>query len=278
MRARYLLIILALIPIALAFPEDLPWKYPARWRLIYEINTQPLTDEYNVWVTITVPEQYYTGLITWMQNHVFCPQDNSWDPKQFWPHPWYVSDYDPTYIHFVWDYSVHEFYEYNITTTCQISLPKTFSVLIRSLQGGVNFKNYNHYIVLYFPAIHASTWWAGLGQDPPSGGYTPGIFTSPQSEAFWTPIDLDDQDWLLVFLRRNASYAAYIDVYYDTDQRYGIFMGYPSYRKWINAIPVFTRGTYALPSSIYQIRLRGPPGTIDFIVLYPKLIQELYGT
>lgn len=270
-----LALLLVILPSVFAsFPEDLPWRYPARWRLIYKIDTSPLTSDKNVWVDISIDPSYYTNLVNWLKDLEWCPGDYWTDDRQFWPHPWYVST-DNNNHRFVDDYMATGIREYQITNSCTLRLPTSIRVKLSDMDGTeATFKDHDHYIIIYLPALHLSYWWEGLG-DPEPDSLTPGCLTFGRE---YLPLDLNDGDFVLAYVdaEEGADDSISVWIHDEEDERHWYLPVDISGRTvlWRNLAPEMTRKSLRPLSDLEFSEFDWESVYVyDIILLYPALIS-----
>jgi len=136
----------------------LPWKIPARWRVIYEINTDPITENNMVVIELNIPESIYDWVYYYADKGAFCEmaKGNS-DVRWLYPVIYYVSTYnqeqrppDSIYIVTSYQHAVQDCFD-EFGNQIYLRLPKTVRITISHLDGGDDFKNYQHYIYIYQP-------------------------------------------------------------------------------------------------------------------------------
>ena len=143
----------AFITSAFAVP-NIPWKFPADQRLIYQIDTSVLTSEYNVYVELNIPESAYSTLLQDINSESICWYLDHNAVHELWPRVYYFSDANldqrgaPPY-------SVIDSYTYDVPQCGfgeTISLPKTVRVYVAQLDTfSGDWNTIGQYLVLYFP-------------------------------------------------------------------------------------------------------------------------------
>ena len=169
MRRWHALILLATL-LLISSAYALPWKIPARWRVIYEINTDPITENNMVVIELNIPESIYDWVYYYADKGAFCEMaKGNADIRWLYPVIYYVSTYNQEQRE-PYSLFVAEAYEHTIQgcvdewgNPISLRLPKIVRVTIQNLDGGDDFKNYQHYIYIYQPQgfMRAQEWGTG---------------------------------------------------------------------------------------------------------------------
>lgn len=122
---------------------NIPWKFPAHTRIIYQINTAGLTSDQNIYVEMNIPQSMYDPLQDIIDTNRACWYVNTNDYQELWPVAYYFSDSNPEQRE-MQPYAVVSFYEYNVPqcgADAVIKLPKTIEVFVPQLDD-LNVGNY----------------------------------------------------------------------------------------------------------------------------------------
>ena len=171
MRRWHALILLATLLLIISSAYALPWKIPARWRVIYEINTDPITENNMVVIELNIPESIYDWIYSYADKGAFCEMaKGNADIRWLYPVIYYVSTYNPEqrvpYSQYVVDTYQHEVNGCvdDFGNQQYLRLPKTVRITLEQLDGNTNFSNYDHYIYVYQPQGFMKTFeWSDVG-------------------------------------------------------------------------------------------------------------------
>ena len=130
------------------FPYNIQWLQYANERVIYQINTSDInSNTANIYVTVNIDP-------TTLQNYInkwssYCDPEDHYD--WFYPTPFYVSTSNKTPRR-VEITSFANWQTFNVGSCGTVDLPTQITVKLPNgiLDGGDNYANYTHYIVLYF--------------------------------------------------------------------------------------------------------------------------------
>ena len=148
-RVSYAILLAALLVTftsAFALPQ-IPWKFPAHTRIIYQINTAGLTSDQNVYVEMNIPQSIYDPLSGILDTNRACWYVSNNDDQELWPIAYYFSDSNPDQRE-MQPYGVISFYEYNVPQCgagAVIKLPKVIRVFVPQLDD----LNVGNYFALY---------------------------------------------------------------------------------------------------------------------------------
>lgn len=231
MMRRYVLFAIIFLAFVLksvqaAFPENLGWILPAEYRYIYEVNTAPLdVNSYqDVYVEINIPVEAYGSYWQHQDDNSLCIFLEKNATEELMPKFYYVST-SLAKQRFITDWSMEESYVLDLRTACEnndaiLYLPKRVLLHLQSLDGGTSFKDYNHYILAYFPnynfrvisftynpnaVLYKSGGWTwinssyGATPNAMKACSTPGVLILPVS------IQIDENSMYIYFLNGTAS-------------------------------------------------------------------------
>jgi len=140
------------LPFAHAVPQ-IPWKFPADKRIIYQIDTSGLTSDQNVYVELNIPESTYSGIISDLNSDWVCWYLEHNAVSELWPRAYYASDVNTAQRELP-PYSVISTFAYQVPQcgySATIRLPKTIRVYVGTLDTyNGEYNTISHYLLLYF--------------------------------------------------------------------------------------------------------------------------------
>lgn len=154
--------VLTLISSAFALDfNTIPYKMPAKHRIIYQISTSGITENSNIVVTLTIPESVYAHFKTLVDGGSYCEGIGNQKLGVDFGYPvvYYLSSANTSERSYN-NYEVLETYDYAIAGCSKegapvyVRFPKTIRVTIPQLdEGQVGYANLEHYIVAYIPFV-----------------------------------------------------------------------------------------------------------------------------